>query len=154
MSKKKFKGFTLVECLIALAILGVVSLSMVQVFGAVSRMNVSNSIDSISLANQMKQVERKLDAEAVVTAGTASSGTAETPVAPPHIGSGQHFKVKSSYKGTHGSLIFNEDEYSFAADIIILEPRCGHDLKLADCGTCLSDPAKSNLRYTFVTGRK
>ncbi|MGN0587459.1 MAG: type II secretion system protein J, partial [Oscillospiraceae bacterium] len=36
MFKKSVKGFTLVECLVALAILGIASLIMVQIYANVS----------------------------------------------------------------------------------------------------------------------
>ncbi|MCM1022606.1 MAG: prepilin-type N-terminal cleavage/methylation domain-containing protein [Prevotella sp.] len=56
--KKRFKGFTLIECLIAIAILGIASLAMAQIYAGVSRRNRNNQILNTSLSNQMSYVER------------------------------------------------------------------------------------------------
>jgi len=56
--KKKTKGFTLVECITAMAILGITALTIAQVYGAVARLNVRNTNMNISLAKQMEHIER------------------------------------------------------------------------------------------------
>ena len=63
--KKHFKGFTLIECLIALAILGVASLTMAQIYASVAQRNRNNQIMNTSLSNQMSYVERYTASEAV-----------------------------------------------------------------------------------------
>ena len=42
--KKHIKGFTLIECLIALAILGIASLTMAQIYASVAQRNRNNQI--------------------------------------------------------------------------------------------------------------
>ncbi len=58
MLKFKLKGFTLIECLVALALLGVASLSMVQIYANVCAVNRSNHDVNTSLMYQMQFVER------------------------------------------------------------------------------------------------
>jgi len=67
MTKNKCKGFTLVECIVAMAILGVASLTIAQVYGAVARMNVNHQFNSASLAEQMKYVERYAEGDTIRT---------------------------------------------------------------------------------------
>ncbi|MCL2053815.1 MAG: prepilin-type N-terminal cleavage/methylation domain-containing protein [Oscillospiraceae bacterium] len=67
MTKNKCKGFTLVECIVAMAILGIASLTIAQVYGAVARMNVNHQFNSASLAEQMKYVERYAEGDTVRT---------------------------------------------------------------------------------------
>jgi len=59
--KRKTKGFSLVECIIAMAILGITSLTIAQVYGAVARMNIRNTTMQVSLEQQMEFVERMRD---------------------------------------------------------------------------------------------
>lgn len=63
--KKHFKGFTLIECLIALAILGVASLTMAQIYASVAQRNRNNQIMNTSLSNQMSYVERYTSSQTV-----------------------------------------------------------------------------------------
>lgn len=63
--KKHIKGFTLIECLIALAILGIASLTMAQIYAGVSKRNRNNQIMNTSLSNQMSYVERYTASQAV-----------------------------------------------------------------------------------------
>lgn len=55
--KRKVKGFTLVECLVALAILGVASMVMAQIYASVSLTNRRNHLYNTSLSNQVTYAE-------------------------------------------------------------------------------------------------
>ncbi len=57
--KNKLKGFTLVECLVALAILGIATMTMAQIYGGVARVNKNNNEINTSISNQMKYVEKQ-----------------------------------------------------------------------------------------------
>ena len=57
---KKVKGFTLIECLVAMAIIGVTSLLMVQVYGTVAKMNKENTQTNNSIERQMQYAEKQL----------------------------------------------------------------------------------------------
>ena len=73
---KKTRGFTLVECIVALAILGIASLVMAQIYAAVSQQNRLNHQNNASIANQMKYVEEKTDSEAIrVPSGLTKKNT-------------------------------------------------------------------------------
>ena len=111
---KKIKGFTLIECLVALAILGVASLIMAQIYGNVARINRFNHDVNNSLAYQMKYVEdraadntHKIKVEAV----SADSADADKP---PHMVNSKTITKMS---------IFNKKtkvEYSYAVDYYVL----------------------------------
>ncbi len=63
---KKLKGFTLVECLISLAVLAVASLVMAQIYASVGSINRQNHYMNTSLAAQMALVEqRDVDTETI-----------------------------------------------------------------------------------------
>lgn len=63
--KKHFKGFTLIECLIALAILGIASLVMAQIYANVSKINRNNHNVNTSLSYQMKVVEEATGTDSI-----------------------------------------------------------------------------------------
>lgn len=62
---KKTRGFTLIECIVSLAILGIASLVMAQIYATVCNINRANHQNNSSIANQMKYVEEKTDSETV-----------------------------------------------------------------------------------------
>ncbi|MGN0691535.1 MAG: type II secretion system protein [Oscillospiraceae bacterium] len=60
MKSKRLKGFTLIECIVAMAIIGITSLLMVQVYGTVAKMNQDNNRINNSLEAQMKYAEKEI----------------------------------------------------------------------------------------------
>lgn len=58
---KKIKGFTLLECIIAMAIIGITSMLMVQVYGTVARMTKDNNMMNNSIERQMQYAEKQLE---------------------------------------------------------------------------------------------
>lgn len=60
MKAKMLKGFTLIECIVAMALIGITSLLMVQVYGTVAKMNRDNNRLNNSLEKQMEYVENEL----------------------------------------------------------------------------------------------
>lgn len=148
--RKIFKGFTLVECIIALAVLAIASLTMAQIYASVSKRNMTNQMLNASLSQQMAWVEQYEKAEAYEI---AYSGTVSTD--PPHeAGSGQYVKIESTYNS-------KTYEYSYPVDIYVLFSRDadGDGSKVYD-GNTLKDnddyDGKSednyNLRYKYVLG--
>lgn len=143
--KKSFKGFTLVECIVALAILGVASLTMAQIYATVSLRNKNNHMINTSLSNQMAYVETYTDSEAYPIYYN-NSNTADTSTIPPHMtGStgGANVKIVSSY---------NNYEYSYAADIYVLKSRDGNDKDSDDTGYIGETEDNYNLRYKYILG--
>lgn len=84
MKKKSLKGFTLVECIVAMAIMGIASLLMVQVYGTVAKMNSDNNRMNNSLEVQMKYAEDQITADGsdVKVTKIPSYGTGTTTVDP------------------------------------------------------------------------
>lgn len=56
--KKRIKGFTLVECLVALAVLGVSSMLLVQAYTQLMKMTNLNHAVYTSISDQMADVEK------------------------------------------------------------------------------------------------
>jgi prepilin-type N-terminal cleavage/methylation domain-containing protein len=84
---KKLSGFTLIECLVALAILGIGTLTLAQIYTAVAIQSRENEFMNISLAEQMRYVEERstnnVDSIAIVgntpaTAAELSSHSLDT----------------------------------------------------------------------------
>lgn len=64
MKTLKLKGFSLIECIVAIALIGIASLLMAQVYGSVALMNKNNARLNTSLTEQMKFAERELKEDA------------------------------------------------------------------------------------------
>lgn len=120
--KKRFKGFTLVECLVALAVLGMASLTMAQIYSNVARKNKTNNLINTSLSNQMAYVERYTDSETITV---AYGGAASTD--PPHKtdagGSTNYVKIQKVLPTDTSE----ENKYSFPVDVYLLRSRNSKD---------------------------
>lgn len=155
--KKTFKGFTLIECIVALAILGVASLTLAQIYARVAATNRSNHIVNTSLANQVAYVEHYSDHTASEAVGIYFNNDATTPdneagkssatKYPPHkntSASGMpHVKIVSGY---------SKQEYSYAADIYVMKSRDGNDKNSSDADYIGQAEDQYNLRYKYVIG--
>lgn len=148
MKKKHIKGFTLIECLVALAILGIASLVMAEIYASVSKINLSNHNVNTSLSYQMKFVEQKTESEAVIIypdGGTTS--TPDTSTVPPHKAKAlKNITIKSDY----GS----KNQYSYPVDIRALLSRDSNDNQLTE-KTDETGSIKENqyeLRYKYLVG--
>lgn len=174
--KKHFKGFTLIECLIALAILGIASLTMAQIYASVAKRNRNNQLLNTSISNQMAYVEKYTGSEAVPIYYNESGGVSKKdPNAsdpdrkPPHKSSGsvthknnyvQITRIDASKTGAASRD--NDQVYSFPVDTFILLSRDDMDLS---SGTTTFDgqyydylmdstnkDSTYNLRYKYLTG--
>ena len=134
--KKCFKGFTLIECLIALAILGIASLVMAEIYANISQINRNNHNVNTSLSYQMKVVEEATGTDSIpIYYGSSSnantpdehsvnSSTGAKDGAPPSKASGalaqKNYLELTKYKsdGTLGT-----ETYSFPVDIYVLLSR-------------------------------
>ncbi|MCD7729957.1 MAG: prepilin-type N-terminal cleavage/methylation domain-containing protein [Oscillospiraceae bacterium] len=153
--KSKFKGFTLVECLVALAILGIGALVMAEIYANVNRINLDNHLVNTSLSQQMKYVEKYTDSETVkIVYGTTESGKK-----PAHKLSGtsnnNYITIKSNYQSSSYSsaITFNDtDTYSYAVNIYVLLSRDSDDLDSDDAGYSGESEDKYNLRYRYMQG--
>ncbi len=150
--KKTFKGFTLIECIVALAILGVASLTMAQIYARVAARNRENHLVNTSLSNQIAHVEQYTDHTKPDAVGIYFNNSATTPdneasessttKYPPHKNTSAsnmpQVKIVSSY---------GNNEYSYSADVYVLKSRDTSDTVYADTAD-----NKHNLRYKYVIG--
>lgn len=155
---KKVKGFTLVECLIALAILGIGTLVMAQIYANVNRINMSNHLINTSLANQMKYAEsyitestkggaivKEVIADYAVTAAGGVSAPDPSTDAPHKANKLKHVKFESdASRGGTGMV------YSYTVDTFILLSRDSADLNSSEVGYKGESEDQYNLRYRYI----
>lgn len=164
--KKTFKGFTLIECIVALAILGIASLTMAQIYANVSQRNRTNHLVNTSLSNQMAHVEKYTSTEAVpiyfgATTDTADGEASEasTTKYPPHktskpVNNNYISFVRVAPKAADPSKydVFNDETYSFPTDIYVLKSRDHADRDSDDTGYSGETEDNYNLRYKYIIG--
>lgn len=139
--KKTFKGFTLVECLVAMAILAIAGTLMAEIYASVASRNNFNHFNNSSLTNQMAYVEKYTHSKTVTIAST-HSGT--TPPTGTNSGTSAYVKI------TNTETNF---EYSFPVDIHILYSRDTHDVGSDESGySTMYAEDEHNLRYKYVLG--
>lgn len=144
--KKRFKGFTLIECLVALAVLGIASLTMAQIYASVAQRNRNNHILNTSISNQMAYVERYTNSQAVpVYYGSTSevadveSKKASTTKFPPHrksVSTNYNYVKLTKVKTTADPLSdtfstgdrLADSQYSFPVDVYVLMSRDNNDV--------------------------
>lgn len=80
LKMKRLKGFTLIECIIALFILGISSLLLVQAYGQLMKVTVSSNTENISISKQMADAERRNTAGAKKITVTMTKGFVVTKV--------------------------------------------------------------------------
>lgn len=158
MKTKKFRGFTLVECLVALAVLGIGALVMAQIYSNVSRINMSNHNINTSLAYQMKIVEEATGADSVTmyfgggatSTPDANAADSSTTKYPPHKQGIASTDLTKPYVKITGS--YNSNVYSYPTDIYVLLSRDVND-KASDDSAYVGD-AEGNyaLRYKYIVG--
>ncbi|MBD5144403.1 MAG: prepilin-type N-terminal cleavage/methylation domain-containing protein [Ruminococcus sp.] len=178
--KKRFKGFTLIECLVALAVLGIASLTMAQIYASVAQRNRNNHIVNTSISNQMSYVERYTDSQTVPiyygsTSNTADSEVASSTKRPPHkmttITTNYNYVKITKVKATADPLsdTFNttsdriaDSSYSFPVDVYVLMSRDKNDVNSSSTAfdaqykdyfkNSSGNDKDLNLRYKYITG--
>lgn len=178
---RKVKGFTLIECIVALAILGIASLTMAQIYANVSMRNRDNHLVNTSLSNQMEYVEKATDTEAVpiyfgnsdTKKSHADGDATSTDRKPPHktneAVNNNFVQIVRCKPSASGSVTHELDEtYSFPVDIYVLYSRDQDNDSSKVCTvaangdkTWSNNPnyngeseAKYNLRYKYIVGHQ
>ena len=162
MKNSKIKGFTLIECLIALAILGIGSLVMAQIYADVSKRNLSNHNINTSLSYQMKVVEEATGADSIgmyfggldpstgLPKPDPNSADSDTNKKPPHkqgIGAADLSKPNVQITGSYGS-----HTYSYPVDIYVLLSRDANDKPSTASDYKGDDEKNYALRYKYIVG--
>lgn len=157
--KKTFKGFTLVECLVSMAILAIACMTLGGIEAAVAQRNNANHFNNTSLANQMAYIEKYVNAETVEIKSTYT--TKNTPPNGTNSGTTAYVKV-TKLTGEGGTAVSN-NTYSYPVDIYVMYSRDTQDVSSKDAnygtiagsisGTGASEN-EGNLRYKYVLGHK
>jgi prepilin-type N-terminal cleavage/methylation domain-containing protein len=172
MKKTKIKGFTLVECIVAMTIFAIASLTIAQVYVTVTAIQKENEYMQYSLANQMKYVENESTGEAVdielsdVVASPPTAGNASTTLGA--IG-GNVVKMYKITPGTNGfdgldgiisgtgdDVVDSDFVYYVGVDMFVYKSRTGssagttEDVTYDASGRVNTDETNTNLRYKFM----
>ncbi|MDR0975129.1 MAG: type II secretion system GspH family protein [Ruminococcus sp.] len=155
---KRFRAFTLVECLVALAILGVATLTMAQVYSSVARMSRDNEFMNISLSEQMKYVEAR-GGDTVNAVGIESTPTAIEKTT--HVVDPTTYQVAVTggpvnNAGTVDSA-YSTYKYAYGVDMYVLYSRDVNDTMDGGTGYAwdgMYDESNGRLRYKYLLPRK
>ncbi len=138
--KRKLKGFTLIECLVAMAILGVASTIMAEIYASVSMMNLKNHQNNTSISNQERFVEKELKADGAVEIKYSQPIPANPP---PPTGDNEATKSYIEIKDSSGNT------FSYPVDIYVLRSRDGSDRGSDDAGYNGPTETKTYLKYRY-----
>lgn len=142
--KRKLKGFTLVECLVAMAILGIASLTMAQIYAGVARRNINNHQSNTSIANQQEFIEKELKDNGALEIKYSGSSSKASPT-PPHL-NGETNQATTSYVYIEDS---SGNKFSYPVDIYILYSRDAKNNGSDEADYNGPDETKSNLNYRY-----
>lgn len=173
--KRTFKGFTLVECLIAMAILAIASTLMAGIYASVSERNKFNHFNNTSLANQMAYIEKYekaatlpiyyggLDASKKTKKDPEIAGTRKPPHE--HVGTntGTSAYVQIQKLDSSGNLVTGSEtvgstkgvpKYSFPVDIFIMYSRDTQDDASTKPTATGSNEREVNTSYSPIFGEQ
>lgn len=137
--KRKIKGFTLVECLVALAVLGIASLTMAQIYANVARKNLANHANNTSIAKQMEFIEKELKDNGAVEIKYNGGASAPNPPSGTNIAQNSYIEVERP-DGT---------KLTYPVDIYILNSRDANNRGSDETGYNGPDETKTNLKYRY-----
>ncbi len=139
--KRKLKGFTLIECLVAMAILGVASVTMAQIYASVSKMNLKNHQNNTSISNQEQFIETELKNNGAVEIKYSQPIPATNP--PPPSGDNEATKSYIEIEDSSGNT------FSYPVDIYVLRSRDGSDRGSDQVGYNGPTETKTYLKYRY-----
>ncbi|MDR0986707.1 MAG: type II secretion system GspH family protein [Ruminococcus sp.] len=164
---RRLRAFTLTECLVALAILGIATLTMATVYSAVARMSRDNEFMNISLSEQMKYVEArtKYDNDATNTTAVVIEGTPASDEKTTHVVDDKTYRVfitggPRQDNGTLGNstYTYSNYEYEYGVNMYILYSRDVKDTSSqATTGyvwdEMYNDDSNGKLRFKYLLPR-
>jgi prepilin-type N-terminal cleavage/methylation domain-containing protein len=163
---KKLKGFTLIECIVAMTIFAIASLTIAQVYITVSTIQKENEFMQYSLANQMKYVEDATGSDASSKVQINYNGTGTGGAASTGVNGNARVKLVKVDLGTDNNfdgLNFNDDEatgqeYFVGVNMFVFKSREGSShsddsVTYDDTSSTRAntDESNGNLRYKFMT---
>ncbi len=164
--KKSFKGFTLVECLVAMAILAIAGTLMAELYATVSSRNKQNHFMNTSLANQMAYIEKYENAATLPIFYGGLDGSKNTKKdseitsnsrKPPHehvaTNTGESAYVQVQRLDSSGNAI-SADKYSFPVDIFIMYSRDTHNEASSQPAAADSNDRTTNTNYSKMFGEQ
>jgi prepilin-type N-terminal cleavage/methylation domain-containing protein len=139
---RKLKGFTLVECIVAMTVFAIAALTMAQVYVSIATVQRENEYMQYSLANQMKYAENETNTEAVPIkyTDTFPTGAADGGTVLPSANNANYvtlYKVDLGADGrfdgltpvddkvTYGNSSSASQTYEVGIDMFILKSRTG-----------------------------
>ncbi|MDR0942988.1 MAG: type II secretion system GspH family protein [Ruminococcus sp.] len=154
---RKLSGFTLVECLVALMVLGIASLTLAQVYAAVAKGRRDNEYMNYSLAEQMKYVEMQTASEGVKIEPIASQVSGEkTATIPAPAASTYQVKIKGgpAIDNPGGTTTFLYDHsYAYGVNMYILYSRDINNAGSDDATYAYPEESSGKLRYKYLLPR-
>jgi prepilin-type N-terminal cleavage/methylation domain-containing protein len=145
---RKLSGFTLIECLVALMVLGIAALTLAQVYAAVAKGRRENEYMNYSLAEQMKYVERQSDIEGIAIEPLAGQVSGEKTATIPAPATGT-YQVK--IKG--GPVGGTSHSYAYGVNMYILYSRDINDEGSDDAAYAYPTESTGKLRYKYLQPR-
>ncbi|MCC8043441.1 MAG: prepilin-type N-terminal cleavage/methylation domain-containing protein [Oscillospiraceae bacterium] len=131
---KKAKGFTLIECLVALAILGITSLLLAQTYTAILKLSNNTSNINYSLNQQTSDAELKANAEDITD--TTS-------------------KFKMTLTAVSGGTITNASTYEIDTSVYMVKAHTvdnsGTDVSVSKGTAYEDDGTGTDVRYIYFT---
>jgi prepilin-type N-terminal cleavage/methylation domain-containing protein len=156
---RKLSGFTLIECLVALMVLGMLSVSLAGLYAAVASARKENEYMNYSLAEQMKYVEKKTDTEGVVVQPSLGQVAGEKSATIPAPATGTYQvaiaggPVDSTVTSVAASGYIKSNEYAFGVNMYILYSRDILDRGSDDAAYSYYDESSGKLRYKYLQPR-
>ncbi|MCM1578220.1 MAG: prepilin-type N-terminal cleavage/methylation domain-containing protein [Ruminococcus sp.] len=123
--KKRFKGFTLIECLVALAVLGVSSLLLVQAYTQLMKMTNLNHAVYTSIADQMADAEK---------GSTANAKELTIPITTEEYnnGQGRNLTIERVKRKSDGTFTTTGQKYVTNVSVYASNAYVNHEMQDAD----------------------
>lgn len=133
--RKNFKGFTLVECLVAMAILSIACMTLGAIEATVAKRNNANNFLNTSLSNQMQYIEQYTNSATLAIYYGNSDST--EPHVDPNLGSSIPPHKASSVSANYNFVTVTKrksdgtwdtaTQYSFPVDVYVMYSRDTQD---------------------------